>query len=184
MSVKSTIYKAELEISDIDRAYYATHAITFAQHPSENHRRLIARLVVFALFACERLEFGRGISEQLEPDLWSHDLTGNIECWIELGQPDDSSIRKACGRAQQVVVATYNSNSADIWWSKIEGALSRLQNLTVISLDSESLDQATQLIERTMRLQIVIQEGVCNISTNQMAFSMTPTRRKTPVLES
>ena len=96
MATKSTVYKAELEISDIDRGYYATHSLTLAQHPSETDRRLMARLIAFVLFADERLEFGRGLSNEEDPDLWRRDYTGNIESWIELGQPDDSAVRRAC----------------------------------------------------------------------------------------
>ena len=83
MGTKSTVYKAEPMITDIDRQYYETHSLVVAQHPSEPDRRLMARLIVFALFANERLEFGRGISSENDPDLWRHDLTGVVEQWID-----------------------------------------------------------------------------------------------------
>jgi len=98
MAPKATIYKAELQVSDMDRQYYATHALMLAQHPSETVERLMVRLLAFALHADERLEFGRGLSTDDEPDLWRKSLTGEIEQWIELGQPDEQHIRKACGR--------------------------------------------------------------------------------------
>ncbi len=110
MATKATVYKAELEISDIDRGYYATHSLTLAQHPSENDRRLMARIIAFALYADERLEFGRGPSNEEDPDLWQRVYAGNIERWIELGQPEESAIRRACGRAEQVVIV-YSGNS-------------------------------------------------------------------------
>lgn len=159
MASKSVVFKTELVISDMDRHYYATHNLVLAQHPSEPDRRLIARLVVFVLFAHERLEFGRGISSDEDPDLWRKDLTGVIEQWIELGQPDESEIRKACGRSQHVVIVTYSGNSAGVWWSKIATSFSRLRNLTVIDLDSNALDQATLFLERSMKLSATIQEG-------------------------
>jgi uncharacterized protein YaeQ len=86
MALKATIYKAELEIVDMDRNYYATHRLTLACHPSETAERLMIRLLAFALNAHERLEFGRGISDSDEPDLWLKDLTGEIELWIEIGR--------------------------------------------------------------------------------------------------
>ncbi|HUP79497.1 MAG TPA: YaeQ family protein, partial [Pirellula sp.] len=135
MATKAIVYKAELEISDIDRSYYATHTLILARHPSENDRRLMARIIVFALFAHERLEFGRGLSNEEDPDLWQRDHARNIESWIELGQPEESAIRRACGRAQQVVVVSYSGNSAEVWWSKNEAALGRLKNLQVIDLN-------------------------------------------------
>ena len=115
MASKAKVYKAELIVSDMDRNYYATHNLVLAQHPSEPDRRLMARLIVFALLADERLTFGRGVSSDDDADLWRLDLTGVIEQWVELGQPDESGIRKACGRAKQVVVVNYSGNSAEVW---------------------------------------------------------------------
>jgi uncharacterized protein YaeQ len=98
MALKATVVKAELQVSDMDRHYYASHNLTLAQHPSETDERLMVRLLAFALNADERLEFGKGLSSDDEPDLWRRDYTGDIELWIDLGQPDESRIRKASGR--------------------------------------------------------------------------------------
>ena len=174
MAIKSTVYKAELEISDIDRGYYATHSITMAQHPSETDRRLMARLIAFVLFADERLEFGRGLSNEEDPDLWRRDYTGNIECWIELGQPDESAVRRACGRAQQVILVNYSGNSAEVWWTKNESSLARSKNLTVIDLDSSEVEAATRFLQRTMRLQVMIQEGYCQLMRDNETVGIRP----------
>ncbi len=180
MATKATVYKAELEISDIDRGYYATHSLTLAQHPSENNRRLMARVIAFALLAHERLEFGRGLSNSEDPDLCQRDLTGMIERWIELGQPEEADIRKACGRAQQVVLVTYSGSSAEIWWNKIESALSRSKNLTVIDLDSSEVEATTRFLQRTMRLQFMIQEGLCQLLSGDESLSVRPRVRMAP----
>ena len=181
MATKATVYKAELEISDIDRSYYATHSLTLAQHPSENDRRLMARIIAFALFAHERLEFGRGLSNEEEPDLWQRDYAQNIESWIELGQPEESAIRRACGRAQQVVVISYSGNSAEVWWSKNEASLARLKNLQVIDLNFGEVDAATRFLQRTMRLQVMIQEGSCQLMSDNETVVIHPRVRMTPV---
>ena len=93
MAANATIYKVELQVTDLDRHYYASHALTLAQHPSETETRLLVRLIAFALHADERLEFGRGLSDEDEPALWRRDYTGDIEQWIELGQPDEARLR-------------------------------------------------------------------------------------------
>ena len=180
MATKSTVYKAELEISDIDRGYYATHTLTLAQHPSETNRRLMARLIAFVLFADERLEFGRGLSNEEDPDLWRRDYTGNIESWIELGQPDESSVRRACGRAQQVILVNYSGNSAEVWWTKNESSLARSKNLTVIDLDSSDVESATRFLQRTMRLQVMIQEGCCQLMCDNETVDVRPRVRMAP----
>lgn len=118
MALTATIRKAELQISDMDRGYYATHNLTLAQHPSETDERLMVRLLAFALNAGDRLEFGRGLSTDDEPDLWEHDYTGDILQWIDLGHPDESRIRKASNRSRQVQVVNYGGNASEIWWGK------------------------------------------------------------------
>jgi uncharacterized protein YaeQ len=147
MALKATIYKAELQVSDMDRQYYANHALTLAQHPSETEERLMIRLLAFALHANELLEFGRGLSTDDEPDLWRKSLTGEIEQWIELGQPDEQRIRKACGRARQVVVISYSGRGADVWWDKIAAGLARSKNLTVMDIPAVTVQALASLAE-------------------------------------
>src|SRR5260221_13480465 len=152
MALKATIYKAELQVNDMDRQYYAAHALTLAQHPSETEERLMMRLLAFALHADERLEFGRGLSADDEPDLWRKALTGEIEQWIELGQPDEQRIRKACGRARPVIVISYGGRSADIWWDKIADSLARSKNLTGFDIPAAIVQALAALAEANMQL--------------------------------
>jgi uncharacterized protein YaeQ len=159
MAVKATIFKAELQVSDMDRHYYATHALTLAQHPSETEERLMVRLLAFALNASEDLAFGRGISTDDEPDLWRRDLTGVIELWIEIGQPDESRIRKACGRAGEVRIYCFSGRSADIWWAKNADLLARHANLRVFNVPAEASAQLAALASRNMQLQVLVQDG-------------------------
>lgn len=159
MALKSTIFKAEVQISDMDRHYYQTHNLTIARHPSETDERMMVRILAFALHADEALEFTKGISTQDEPDLWRKSLSGEIELWIDLGQPDEKRLRKACGRARQVVIYTYSGNSAEIWWQQNGNMLGRFDNLSVINLPAATVKQLTELAQRTMRLQCSIQDG-------------------------
>ena len=124
MALKSTICKASLQVADMDRNYYADHALTLARHPSETDERMMARVLAFALNAHERLEFGKGLSDTEEPDLWQKDLTGLTEHWIEVGQPDDKRLLRASGRSARVTVYAYG-NRADLWWKPIADKLPR-----------------------------------------------------------
>ena len=177
MAPKATVVKAELQVSDMDRHYYATHMLTLAQHPSETDERLMVRLLAFALYADERLEFGRGLSNEDEADLWRRDYVGDIELWIDLGQPDESRIKKACGRAQQVVVVNYSGRAADIWWDKIASSLSRIKNLTVIDIPHDVVESLTTLIQRGMRLNCLIQDGEMQLMSDIINVTLTPTVR-------
>ena len=180
MAPKATVVKAELQVSDMDRHYYATHNLTLAQHPSETDERLMVRLLAFALHADDRLEFGRGLSDEDEPALWRRDYTGEILQWIELGQPDESRIRKAAGRAEQVVVVTYGGNAADVWWSKNAAALARFKNLTVLDLDAAGVAAANGLLGRGMRVTAMIQDGELQLMDTDTTVALTPTVRMGP----
>lgn len=177
MAPNATIYRLELQVSDMDRHYYAGHALTLAQHPSETPLRLMARVIAFALNAHERLEFGRGLSNEEEPDLWLRDYTGDIEHWIDLGQPDESRIRKACGRARQVTVVNYSGGAADIWWDKVANSLGRLKNLTVVNLDPASVEAAAGLLERSMNMGAMIQDGDLQLIADRGDVTLKPQLR-------
>lgn len=159
MALKATVYKAELTVSDMDRHHYHTYPLTIAQHPSETTERMMVRLAAFALNASEQLEFTRGISTDDEPDLWAHSLSDEIELWIELGQPDEKRIRKACNRSKQVIIYLYHGRSAQIWWEQMASTCGRFRNLTVLEFDASAISQLNALCDRTMRLQASIQDG-------------------------
>jgi len=158
MAIKATVFKAALQIADMDRHHYADHALTLAQHPSETDERMMVRLLAFALYADDGLSFGKGISSDEEPDLWQKDLTGEIKRWIQVGLPDPRVIRKAGGRADQVVVLSYG-RAADIWWNENRDYLQRQENLTVLKLAGETTQALAALASRNMQLQCTIQEG-------------------------
>jgi uncharacterized protein YaeQ len=146
-------------VADMDRQYYADHALTIARHPSETDERMMVRLLAFALHAHERLEFGRGIGTADEPDLWQRDLTGRLELWIEVGQPDDRRVRKACGQADRVVIYSYGGRIVEQWWAKAGPELARCKNLEVIALPPTTTQALGALADRSMELQMTIQEG-------------------------
>lgn len=173
MALKSTIFKADLQISDMDRHYYQQHALTIARHPSETDERMMIRVLAFALNASEALAFGKGLSDTDEPDLWQKDLTGAIELWIEVGQPDDRAILKACGRAEQVLVYSYSSTS-NIWWNQTGSRVDRAKNLKVINIPAEASQALAALAQRTMQLQCTIQDGQIWLGANENMVLIEP----------
>ena len=179
MALKATIFKAELQIADMDRNYYATHSLTIARHPSETDERMMLRLLAFALSADELLSFTRGISSDDEPDLWQQSLSGEIEHWIELGQPDEKRIRKACGRAHRVTLHPYSGSSADIWWSQNGDRLQRFDNLAVIAFSAEAGIALAPMARRNMQLQCNIQDGEAWFSDGECNIAIMPQRWKT-----
>ena len=171
MALKATIYKVDLQIADMDRNYYAEHNLTLARHPSETDERMMARVLMYALNAQEGIAFTRGLSEADEPEIWVKDLTGQITLWIDIGQPDEVRLRKACGRAAQVI-ALCHSSSCELWWKQIESKLTRLTNLTVLQLPVTGSQALAALAERTMRLQCLVQDGVITLSSDAAAVEV------------
>jgi uncharacterized protein YaeQ len=159
MALKSTIFKVELSIANVDRGYYRDHSLRVARHPSETDERMMVRLLAFALHADDALEFGRGLSAEGEPDLWQRDLTGAIERWIDVGLPDERDVRKACGRANSVDVLAYGGRAVDLWWQGARAKLERQDRLTVTELPLDASRALALFAGRSMRLQVTIQEG-------------------------
>jgi len=158
MALKATIFKATLEISDLERQHYGSHALTIALHPSETEARMLIRLLAFALFADAELKFTRGLSSVEEPDLWQKSLSGEIELWLDLGQPEFRRLRQACGRARRVVVVAYGGRAAETWWQKNGPELARLRNLTVLNLALRNQADLAGLASRNMELQVTISD--------------------------
>jgi uncharacterized protein YaeQ len=159
MALKSTIFKAELQISDMDRNYYGDHSLTIARHPSETDERMMVRILAFALHAHEALTFGDSIGNDDEPTLRQKDLTGAIQVWIDVGQPDEKRIRKACGRAARVFIFAYGGHGVDVWLNQIRGNLERSKNLSIINLPASAPQALARLAQRGMKLQFTIQSG-------------------------
>ncbi len=174
MALKATVFRAELQVSDLDRGHFATHALTLARHPSETDERMMVRLLAFALDAHEALAFGPGLSSEDEPDLAQRDLTGALALWIDVGLPDERAVRKAAGRAGAVKVYAYGGRTATQWWSRNAEALGRLANVEVLELPEELTRSLAGLARRAMRLECTIQEGSVWLAAGEETLHFTP----------
>jgi uncharacterized protein YaeQ len=182
VALKSTIYKATLQVADIDHDHYADHALTLARHPSETDERMMMRLVALALQAytlntlCHgdgTLSFGKGLSDPDDPDAMLVDFTGRKRVWIEVGQPDERALTKASSQADFVMVYAYGS-AADIWWKAIEPKVSRLNKVQVWRIPAAVAQEVSGLAERSMMLNATIQEGLLTLSSNAGSVSVEP----------
>jgi uncharacterized protein YaeQ len=181
MAQNATIFKVALDVADIDRAYYHAHALTIARHPSETDERMMVRLLAFARHAHEALAFGRGLGTDDEPDLWRKDLTGAIDVWIDVGQPDERRIRRASSRAGAVFVYSYGGRGADLWWERASATLDRVSNLTVVSLPFAATQALAKLAQRNMRLQCTMQGGQIWMADAERSVTIEPVVLKSPL---
>lgn len=169
MATSSTINKISLNIADMDRHYYQSHELTVAQHPSETDFRFMVRLIVFMANASEQLSFTKGLDSDDEPDLWQKTLTDEISLWIDLGQPDEKRIRKACGRARQVIIYTYDERKAKVWRAQQHSKLQRFSNLKVVHINAQGVEA---MVKRSMQLQCNIQDGDIYLDDGDLSFTI------------
>jgi len=184
MALKSTGFKAQLQIADIDHGYYAEHALTLARHPSETDERMMVRIAALALHAHQlqdicrgdgRLTFGAGLSDPDDPDVALTDFTGRKRLWIEVGQPDERALTKACSQADAVAVLAYQA-AADVWWRGLANKVARLDKLQVWRLPADAAAALSELAERSMQLQATLQDGALTLSSTSGSVHIEPQR--------
>ncbi|SLM64120.1 MULTISPECIES: YaeQ family protein [Dickeya] len=167
MALKATVYKASVNIADMDRAFFQDVSLTLAQHPSETDQRMMLRLLAWICHADERLRFTKGLCADDEPEIWLHSDDGQPVLWIELGLPDEKRLKKACSLSSQVVLYAYGERAAKVWWQNMADKAAQLGNLTVYFIDDNQLAQLAALAQRSMSLQATLQEGTIWLSDSE-----------------
>ncbi|MFV1873405.1 MAG: YaeQ family protein [Oleiphilus sp.] len=172
MALSSTIFKVQLDLSDLNRHIYQSFKLTVARHPSENDQRMMLRLVAFALFADERLSFTKGISTNEEPDLWIKNYSDDVELWLELGQPDEKRIRQACAQSEKVVILSYGDRNLSLWLEQIKKSIERFDKLKIYHIDDDTLKQLPTLVDKNMHLHVSIQDADMFIGNDDINLSI------------
>lgn len=160
MALKASIFKAKLNVADLNNDRYQDFSLTLARHPSETDERMMVRLLAFALNADDLLSFGKGLSTDDEPDLWRKSLTDEIELWVDVGQPSLDRIRKACQRSLQVNLYVYgHDKNIGPWWQKLESELQRFKKLQVWQLPFDITQSMAAMAKVNMDLQCTVDGG-------------------------
>ena len=158
MAQPATIYRAGIQLSDIDRGLYASLQITVARHPSETEERLLARILAYTLYYEPELTFTKGVGAGDEPDLWIKGPDGRVKSWIEVGLPDAERLIKASRHSEQVVLCAFGS-ALPVWEKQQLPKLAGSANLTVISLEQSFLKQLTERLQRSISWSLTVTEG-------------------------
>jgi uncharacterized protein YaeQ len=166
MALPSTVYKASIELSDIDHGVYESLQATVAQHPSETGERLVARLLAYAIFHEPELVFTKGISATDEPDLWVKGGDGRVLFWVEVGLPEANRILKASRHSERVALLAYGRALAS-WDQQHLPKLGKVANLTVISIDQAFIDKMAAQLERSINWSITITEGLLYLTIGE-----------------
>jgi uncharacterized protein YaeQ len=166
MALPSKVYKASIQLSDVDRGVYETLQATVAQHPSETEERLVARLLAYAIFHEPELTFTKGISATDEPDLWVKRANDRVRLWVEVGLPEPDRIIKASRHSERVALLACGRTIA-IWDQQQLPKLEKLANLTVISLDQSLITSLATWLERSITWSVTITEGTLYLTIGE-----------------
>ena len=174
MALKPTILKLKIMLSDLDRNLFETLNLTVAQHPSETSERMMVRVLAFCINSQEQLEFGKGLSDADEPDIWAKTLDGRISLWIDVGEPAYDRIKKASSISDSVKIYSFNSKS-DAWWSAEKASFAK-SKAEVFQVDWQQTKQLAKLVERNMDFTVTITEGSAYFASEEAEceISWTP----------
>lgn len=166
MALKPTIFKMNVNRSDLNNDVYDAFNLTVAQHPSENLERMMARVIALCLHSQEEfITFTKGLSNVDEPDIWAKSLSDEFLLWIDMGEPAFERIKKASRLAKSVSIYSFNSKS-DVWWEQGMKDFSTLKNLSVFQFQFEQIQQLAKLTKRTMEISITISGESAYVATD------------------
>lgn len=168
MAMGSQIFKANINLANLNTNVYEDVSLTMALHPSETEERMMYRMLAFLYCTHERLEFSKGLDDPEQPDIWQKDLMGDIEHWIDLGLPEEKRIKKATGRSNLVSVFTYSPSKAETWFTKIQSKLKNNKKLQIYHLIEIEPDSLTSLVQKTMNLSCIVEDGQIFLSNEDL----------------
>lgn len=168
----ATLYRLTMDLSDVDRGVYETLDLRIAQHPSEPLDRVVVRALAYALLYEDGLEFGRGISEAEEPALWTHDLTGRLLHWVDVGLPTSERLHLAGKKADRVSVVCHKD--VDLLLRELaKKKVHRAELLTILAIDSGFVTELAKTLERNTSWTIVVQDGELSVTAGERTSSTT-----------
>ena len=165
MALKPTIFKMNINVSDLDNDVYETIALTVAQRPSETTERMVTRILAFVLNNQEFLSFTTGLSEADDPDIWAKNYSDEFLLWVDVGEPAFDRIKKAARQARVAKVYTFNTKSG-VWWKQSQKDFATIK-AEVYQFEFEQIQQFAALVDRTMDFSITITDSVFYIAANK-----------------
>jgi uncharacterized protein YaeQ len=167
MAIGASIFKVDLNISNLNTHFYSDFNLTMAKHPSENESRMMFRLLAFLCCAHEDLEFTKGLSTSEEPELWQKNYSGEIILWVELGLPDVKRIKQACGKSEKVKIFTYHQNKTEEWLKKIWKEFIDQQKLEIFHLNVTENGPLEKIVKKYMKLSCLIEDQMLYLGDDE-----------------
>jgi uncharacterized protein YaeQ len=174
VALTATIYNVEIDLADGDRGVYESLALRVARHPSESEEYLLTRVLAYALEYTSGIAFSAGgVSEPDEPTISVRDLTGRIQVWIEIGNPDAARLHKAAKASPRVVV--YTHKDPEQLMSRLAGErIHRAEALEIWAMDRHLISQLAARLDRrmTFALSVTDRELYVSIGTDTVTGAL------------
>ncbi len=154
MALKPVIYRARINLSDIDHDRYESINVTMALHPSETLERMMTRLLAYSLNFQEFITFTVGLSTPDEPDIIVKALDDSTSLWIDVGEPSHERIKKSCRKADKVKVYCFNEK-ANTWWSQEQSKINQTE-AEVFQFQWNDIEALAVMVERSMDISLTI----------------------------
>lgn len=165
------LYRFTFDFSDIDRGIYKTLEFRVVQHPSEIATYLLTRVLAYALSYEEGLDFeGAGLSDPEVPALKKTSHSGQVNMWIEIGNPSLKKLHKASKISDRVIIYTYKS--AEVLMTEINNnEVHRKGELEIYAIDSKFLDELEKQLKKSNNWNLLYQQGQLDIHIDNENYS-------------
>lgn len=158
MAQSVTMYRFDVDVSDVDRGVYEKLDLRAAQHPSETTPYLLTRVLAHCLSYEEGIAFSRGLAMPEEPAVWVKDLQGVTQAWIEVGTPSAERLHKATKAVRRVVV--YTQHDVELLKRAVRGQkVHRLEEIEVFAVNPGFLAELAALLERSNTWSVSRSDG-------------------------
>jgi uncharacterized protein YaeQ len=180
VALQATIYRLQIELSDVDRGVYESLDLRLARHPSESMPYLLTRTLAYALLYEEGLEFSKGgLSSADEPPLASRDLQGNLRIWVEIGTPSAERLHRASKASPRLVVFTQHDPRLLVREAGTR-AIHRADAIEVYSFEPRFLDRLGELTDRNARWTLLRTDGVLYVTVGAETVTGAVTKHALP----
>lgn len=166
MALNSTLIRFKIDLSDVDRNLYRTIELRIAKHPSESGAFLLARVLAYVLNLQEGIELTEGISKPEDPAVCVRDLTGQIQLWIDIGNPSAKRIHKASKASKTLKIYTYRDPKI-LQLEATTNEIYRADQIELISLDPKFLSQLEDTLGRDNAWKVLHTEGEISITVGE-----------------
>lgn len=170
MALPSTIYRFELDISDVDRGVYTQEELRIAQHPSETAAYLLTRVLAYILEFQEDLQMGRGVANPEEAGLSKANQTGGTALWIEIGAPSADRMHKITKLAD--VVKLYTHRDIRIVLQELQSRrVHRLEEVDIVEMPQDLLRALEERLDRRMQWSVLRSDGTLYVTIGDETLS-------------